>query len=80
MATALTDQEFYDRMVRMGMMPTIVERVIANSQTDELPTQAELDEDAKITDGDIELAAQWWLYTPTVPRKFKRLLHATAAR
>lgn len=76
----LTDKELYNKLVRLGMMPAIVERIIANSQTDELPTQSEMDEDAKITDGDIALAAQWWIYTPAVPRKYKRLLHATPAR
>ena len=80
MATALTDQELYNKLIRIGVMPSIAEQIIADSQTDELPTEAEMDEDAKVTDGDIELAAQWWLYTPTVPRKYKRLLHATAAR
>ena len=76
----LSDAQFYDRLVRSGVMPAIAERIIANSQTDELPTQAEMDEDATVTAADIELAAAWWLYTPTVPRKFKRLLHAKATR
>jgi hypothetical protein len=76
----LSDREFYDWLVRIGMMPAIAERIIADSQTAELPTEAEIAEDATVTTADIELAAAWWLYTPTVPRRFKRLLHATATR
>lgn len=79
---ALTDQEFYNRLVRIGVMPSVAERIVADAaKADQaLPTDADLDEDAKVTDADIELATQWWLYTPTVPRKYKRLLHATPAR
>ena len=77
---ALSDKEMYSELVRLGMMPAIAERVVANSKTDKLPTEAEMDEDAKITSEDIALAAQWWLYTPAVPRKFKRLLHAKKSR
>lgn len=78
----LTDQQLYDRLVRNGVMPAIAERIIADSAAagQELPTQAEVEEDAVVTDADLELAAAWWLYTPAVQRKFKRLLHATAAR
>ena len=76
----LSDKQLYDRLVRAGVMPAIAERIIADSQTDELPTEAEVAEDATVTEADIELAAAWWLYTPTVPRKFKRLLHAQATR
>lgn len=79
---ALTDQQLYDRLVRQGVMPAIAERIIANAAAanQELPTQAEVDEDSKITPADLELAAQWWLYTPAVVRKYKRLLHAKAKR
>jgi hypothetical protein len=76
----LSDNALYDWLVRIGTMPAIAERIVADSQSGKLPTEAEMDEDAKITDEDIELAAAWWLYTPAVPRKFKRLLHAKKSR
>lgn len=79
MATALTDQELYNKLVQLGVMPAIAERIIAK-RGDPMPTDAELDELAQVTDADRELAAQWWIYTPSVPRKYKRLLHAKAAR
>ena len=77
---ALSDAALYSELVRMGVMPAIAKRIVADSQTNELPTAAEMDADAKITNEDIDLAAQWWLYTPAVPRKFKRLLHAKRPR
>ena len=77
---ALSDAAMYAKLVSIGVMPAIAKRIIADSQTDEMPTDDELDEDAKITPEDKDLAAQWWLYTPAVPRKFKRLLHAKITR
>ena len=77
---ALSDAALYDWLVRIGTMPAIAKRIVADSQTDKLPTEAEMDEDAKTTHEDMALAAQWWLYTPAVPRKFKRLLHAKRSR
>ena len=77
---ALSDAAMYAKLVSIGVMPAIAKRIIADSQTGEMPTDDELDADAKITPEDKDLAAQWWLYTPTVPRKFKRLLHAKKSR
>ena len=77
---ALSDAAMYAKLVSIGVMPAIAKRIIADSQTDEMPTDDEIDADAKITPEDKDLAAQWWLYTPTVPRKFKRLLHAKKSR
>ena len=70
----------YEQLVRIGVMPAIAERIVADSKSDKLPTDKEIAEDATVTDEDIELAKAWWLYTPTVPRKFKRLLNAKVSR
>lgn len=76
---ALSDKELYTELVKLGTMPAIAERIIAH-RGKPMPTDTELDALAKITPQDKDLAAQWWLYTPTVPRKFKRLLHAKVSR
>ena len=54
---ALSDKEMYAKLVSIGVMPAIAKRIIADSQTDEMPTDDELDEDAKITPEDKDLAA-----------------------
>ena len=76
---ALSDKELYAELVKLGTMPAIAGRIVAK-RGQPMPTDAELDKLAKITPEDKDLAAQWWLYTPTVPRKFKRLLHAKITR
>lgn len=77
---AANDEILYASLVRMGVMPSVAERIIAdaNAAGQALPTAADAEQDAEITEADKETAAQWWLYTPDVPRRFKRLLHAKA--
>jgi hypothetical protein len=75
----LSDKALYSELVKLGTMPAIAERIIAK-RGQPMPTDAELDQLAKITPEDKDLAEAWWLYTPSVPRKFKRLLHAKIAR
>lgn len=79
---ALTDKALYDKLVTIGVMPSVAERIIAdaNAANDELPTEQDVQEDAKVTEADLALAAQYWLYSPAVPKRFKRVLHATATR
>lgn len=76
----LPDTDLIARLVEIGVMPTIAERIIADAAAagQQLPTEAEMDDDAVVTQADIEQAAMFWMYTPDVPLEYKRLLHAQA--
>ena len=40
---ALSDAAMYAKLVSIGVMPAIAKRIIADSQTDEMPTDDEIE-------------------------------------
>jgi len=66
----------YRAAIAAGCSPADIEDAFRDAEAagEALPTDAEIEEDAQITDLDIERSRQWW--TTAVPDGYKRLLDA----
>lgn len=77
----MNDQErkAYTAMIAAGMMPQDAEDALrdAAARNQELPTDADIAEDAEVTESDLERLRLWFLWNPLVPTAFKRILTAT---
>ena len=71
-------QRAYQLALAVGMMPVDIEDALRDAARVEqtLPTEAEMAEDAMVTEADIDRSRQWWLLNPHVPAEFRRLLMA----
>ena len=71
-------QRAYQIALATGMMPVDVEDALQDAAQAEqrLPTEAEMAEDATVTEADIDRSRQRWLLNPHVPAEFRRLLMA----
>jgi hypothetical protein len=74
------EQTAYRIALEAGMMPADIEAALhdAAAADQQLPTEAEIAEDARITEADIERDKLWWFYNSAVPPEYKRLLTAIA--
>ena len=75
-------QRAYQIALAAGMMPADIEDALRDAAQAEqrLPTEAELAEDALVTEADVARSRQWWLLNPHVPAEFRRLLMAEERR
>lgn len=72
------DEAAYRLAIRIGMLPADVEDALldAAQANQQLPSEAEIAEDAQVTPADAERGRQWWMYADFVPLRYKRLLTA----
>ena len=76
------DKRAYQVALAAGIMPADAEDALQDAAQVEqrLPTEAEMAEDAIVTEADIARSHQWWLLNPHVPAEFRRLLMAEERR
>ncbi|MBM3136458.1 MAG: hypothetical protein FJZ89_14490 [Chloroflexi bacterium] len=82
----LSDNESRRRAYRAAIMagcsPADVEDALnaAAARNQALPTDADIEEDAQITELDIERSRLWWITAEFVPDGYNRLLYAEVER
>jgi len=73
-----TDAALVARLVKAGLLPSLVEDALAAAEAagQELPTENDAARDAVITEADIAQAQAMWWFDKMVPAQYKRLLTA----
>lgn len=71
-----TDALLVARLVKAGLLPSLVEDALAAAEAagQALPTEQDAARDAVVTESDIAQAQAFWWYDKTVPMQYKRLL------
>lgn len=77
----LPDQKITELAVAAGMMPADVEEALAEAASagQKLPTDADIERQARIDEAHVERTRAWWWFITQVPPEFKRILEARPA-
>lgn len=72
------ERRAYRAALMAGMSPADIEDALRDAREagQALPTEAEIAEDAVITDEDKERSRQWWIMSDFIPEGYNRLLYA----